>query len=170
MKTFNPNELLLKLQSCHSVLSTVWPRPGYPSLAGSGRLIHTKVFTALQNADQELVRAFQEIQGESLDKQFEEIWHQCHQIISLLKQLEANCLHQDIDSAFNMLYLTTGVLYQKIAETQLTRPVQDKRFSTVEDLPNLLKICGWDCSVNPELLGKVGDELESILLKLKHLI
>jgi hypothetical protein len=152
-------ELLVMLQCCHSVLSTIWPRPGYQSLAGAGRFIHTKAFIALQNADKELVQLFQEANQAGLPKSYAEAWEFSHRIISALKQLETNSLHPIIDPAFNLLYLATGVLYQEIAASLPIRPKQDARFTTVEDLKVMLIKCQWETGVEADLTKKLNSKL-----------
>jgi hypothetical protein len=168
MKTTKPQteELLVMVQCCHSVLSTAWPRPGFSSLAESGRFIGTKLFSALENADNELRRLFQEACKEGIDKQYGEILEHCHQIIVFLKQLESNRLHPSIDPAFNLLYLATGVIYQEIAASLPTVPEQDNRFATVEELKSLVSICKWETGVDANLISKLNVRLEEVAREL----
>jgi hypothetical protein len=154
------------LQCCHSIISTAWPRPDYPSLAGAGKFIHTKLFTALENADKTLISLFQEAEKEGFNVEYGKLWEYCHQILSVLKRLETNCLHPSIDPAFNLLYLTSGVLYEEIVATLPSRPEPDKRFASVEDLESLVSACKWKIGIGPDITKKLSDNLATTVSEL----
>jgi hypothetical protein len=162
-------DVLVMLQCYHSILNTAWPRPDYPSLAGAGRFIHTKLFTALENADMKLISLFQEAEKEGLSVEYGELWEYCHQILFALKRLETNCLHPSIDPAFNLLYLTSGVLYEGIAVTMPSRPEPDKRFASVEDLPSLASACKLKIGTGSARAKNLSDNLATTVSELTAL-
>jgi hypothetical protein len=156
------SKLLLLLQSCHSILGTAWPRPGYPDLAGARTFLGTNLFTALENGSAELDRLFAGLESIAARRDLPLLWRRCSEVIKRLRALGRSSDNPRIDRAFNLLYLSTGVLYQEVAQTLPEVPKQDARFSTVEDVEELLHLCRWE-GTKSELARQMSDSLAKVL-------
>lgn len=161
-----PPRIFPLLQSCHSILGTAWPKPGCQQLSDSRTFIGTNLFIALRNGAIELDRLFTEMGSNGSNGPSVLLWKVCHDVMNQLNVLGRKSEHPRIDSAFNLLYLAVGVLYQTIAHNVTETPKQDAQFSTVPEIDELMQNCQWRGN-GKDVVGQLIDSLATILEELQ---
>ena len=145
--------LMVQLQCCHSVLNTTWPRPGVAAMRGAKMFIGTKLFIALETSVRDIAAAIQDFPDTEVKSALLPFWTPAEQLVRRLKQFGAERPDNDVDQAFNLLYLATGVAYHLVRSRIDQPPSQDDRYSSVEGLDRLLSLCAWSAVssiANPE--------------------
>jgi len=159
--------ILVQLQCCHSVLNTAWPRPRVAAMRGAKMFIGTKLFLALETSLREIAAAIQEFPDADVKSALLPFWTAVEQLGRRLKMFGTDRADDDVDQAFNLLYLATGVAYHLVRERFDQPPSQDDRYSSVEGLDRLLSLCAWSAvssTANPEeLTPSVGRKLTDCL-------
>ena len=163
----DPSELLVQLQCCHSILNTAWPKPGVPQMAGARSFIGTKLFQALERIVNQITETVQSLTESQVKDQLSQAWTAVAKLVVFLKVSGRDLDTETIDRAFNLLYLTSGVAYHRLAAGLSQTPPQNERFSTVENLADLLGVSAWppsEPSPNPaDLLEAVAEEISKVI-------
>jgi hypothetical protein len=156
------SELLVLLQSCHSIIGTAWSDPVYPELADSRIFIGTKLFISLENGAAKIDALFKERKISGSWSEYTKLWQHCYSLIRTLHILGNKSNNPNINCAFNLLFLATGVIYNKLSNDLFKCPKQDIRFSTVYDIELLMKKCLWVGNID-KIIEKLDTELLNIL-------
>src|SRR6266516_3860241 len=167
MRPMDCSPLLVGLQCCHSILGTAWPRPGCPQLAGARSFIGTKLFVALEKIVGQIGAQVAALDESNLKRELLPLSKMVTDAVDYLKQFGKQREDEPVDRVFNLLYLVTGVAYHRVAAETPDKPQQDARYSTVEDLADLLRLCAWtpkQQTTDPgRLLRELSVDLEAAL-------
>ncbi len=136
--------LMVQLQCCHSVLNTAWPRPGVAALRGAKAFIGTKLFIALETSMRDIAAAIQAFPDTEIKSTLLPLWAAAEQLVGRLKRFGSERADEEVDKAFNLLYLASGVAYHLMRGRIEQPPSQDARYSSVESLDRLLTLCAWN--------------------------
>jgi hypothetical protein len=136
------------LQGCHSILGLGWPKPGVPQIGGGRVFIGTNPFLALKDEIRQTNIEFESLYKLQSMQTTWEAWHLVTGIVSQFEVLGRQSLSSAIDPAFNLIYLTTGVLYHHISIMFSIVPKPVQPFATVETLEKLLSDCSWKQTEN----------------------
>jgi hypothetical protein len=163
--------ILGHLQGCHSVLALGWPRPGIPQMAGARIFIGTNPFFALEDGIQQASAEFEILCKNPNMQTACQAWLLVTQIVVQFRTLGRQSQSAAIDPAFNLIYLTTGVLYHHISSIFSVTPKSVQPFATVESLEKLLGDCSWGHSKKhistEEILASLIVELRNKLVELQ---
>jgi hypothetical protein len=158
-------ELLVRLQCCHSILNTAWPRPGVPQMAGARRFIATKLFRSLQVSIDQTAESIESLGEPQVKEDLFYTWNSVGETVRYLSVANQRADEATVDRLFNLLYLVTGIAYHRVAGELPQKSQQDERFSSVEDVGDLLRLCAWRSSQPSEqpadLLRELTRELEA---------
>ena len=110
-------------------------------MAGAHHFIGTKLFVALEKIVGQIGEELAALDGSALKTELLQLWKPVGDAVSFLKQFGEQRQDAPIDRVFNLLYLVTGVAYHRVAAEMPDKPQQDARYSTVEDLADLLRLC-----------------------------
>ena len=155
----NLQKILGLLQGCHSILGLAWPKPGIPQMAGASIFIGTNPFVALEDGVRQTGEEFASLYKLQNMQTACEAWRLLTEIVRRFKILGRHSQSPAIDPAFNLIYLTTGVLYYHISTTFSIVPAHVQPFATVEPLEKLLSICSWKQSEDDDRTQKIMGEL-----------
>ncbi len=154
-------KLMMWVAKFHSLMSTAWPKPDEPALAGASVFIGTTLWKALENAFplfQETVEA-----ANNYDSTREII---C--FLTAFKRLffavgnqDRNNKSEQVDFALNLLYLASGVFYYRLQELSSTQPDIGKDFIRIKPFSELLNLCRW-----PDKTGSVKSVFDSIVVQM----
>ncbi|HEY3763392.1 MAG TPA: hypothetical protein VGN23_16725 [Verrucomicrobiae bacterium] len=161
-------ELLKAVWKFHSVLNIIWPKPGVPVMAGSSTFIGTGFFRSLETGIKEIDRMLisfgldQEIQKELCD-----FWHVVYLLYLRLKVQKRLEKSVQVDDAINLLYLASGVLYNRIKEISFITIELAPGLSDVEDIEKLLYVCNWGQKKGAikEIENNIMSEMRALLEK-----
>ena len=170
-RDWNPEQLLQFLQGCHSILGIGWPKPGVPQMAGARIFIGTNPFLALEDGIRQANEEFEFLCKLPKMQTTCEAWCLVKALVAQLRALGRESQSPMIESALNLLYLATGVLYHEISSDLGATPKLVERFSRVEVLEELLRTCAWkqSNSQNPEdILQDVVAEMKKCLVALQE--
>lgn len=163
----NVQKILGLLQGCHSILSLGWPKPGIPEMSGARVFIGTKPFFALKDGIRQANREFELFSAIQKMKSTCEAWHLVGEIVNRFEALGRQSESKAIDPAFNLIYLTTGVLYHHISTMFSVVPEHVQPYAIVDDIERLLHDC-LEPQVQADvetgalltwLIGRLGDHL-----------
>jgi hypothetical protein len=161
-------DIFSKLQCCHSILNTAWPKPDVPQMSGARSFLGTKLFTALENIT---VSIKNELDAAPKMQLFSNTWNSFSAVVNQLKVLGRQSTNPEIDRAFNLLYFTSGVLYYEIAKANSMIPKNDTRFSHVEKFEELVLLCKWTTEIKNDstFVKQLDREINECLTKLNPL-
>ena len=128
-------------------------------MAGAKILIGTNLFLALKEGIERANKEFGSLSDLPEMETACAAWHLVTQIVHRFEELGRQSQSAAIDPAFNLIYLTTGVLYHHISTLFSVVPKHVQPYATVEPLDALITAC----------LGQQSEqntETESILTNL----
>jgi hypothetical protein len=163
---WNQDRLLQFLQGCHSILGIAWPRPGNPEMEGARVFIGTNLFASLEDGVRQADEEFEHLITFPNMETHCVIWRLNGDILIRLKALGRVTRNSFVDSAFNLLYLSTGLQHNIIASAFNFIPTPVERFSKVEATDDLLKKCGW---INSEQ-SSPGVVLQNLICELRNVM
>ena len=158
-------DIYSQLQCCHSILNTAWPKPGVPQMTGASGFIGTNVFRALRRITllikEEIADAGSSLKVPDLAR----VWGAFEAVVERLEERGRQAPRNQVDRAFNLLYLASCVLYRELARAGEVVPKHDPRFSHVEELGELLSLCAWKSNPAPgkPLINEIEDALRACL-------
>ena len=169
----NAQKILGLLQGCHSILGLCWPKPGVPQMPGSRIFIGTKPFVALEDGIRQANVEFASLCELPNLHTACQAWRLVTEIVARFRKLGRESQVAAIDPAYNLIYLTTGVLYHHISSALSVVPEHVQPFATVEPLEKLLSDCSWKKSVaadigTREILESLTRALQDSLTELKE--
>jgi hypothetical protein len=171
MNQVDLQKILGLLQGCHSILGLCWPRPGIAQMAGSKIFIGTKPFIALEEGVRLTTSEFELLRTMEKIKPAFNVWHLIVDVVAEFRRLGPKSQSPDIDPAYNLIYLATGVLYHQIATSFTVVPKPVPPYATVERMDKLLADCGWNgAGLNlgsDEILDSISVALKKSLTTLK---
>jgi hypothetical protein len=114
-----------------------------PEMAGASVFIGTTLFKSLENG----LPLIQETIEASNDNDFRDeihlFWNAFSKLFFTLGIQDRYSKSEQVDFAFNLLYLASGIAYHRVAEWSSKMPIFDERLIGVEPFDDLLKICRW---------------------------
>ncbi len=136
-------ELLTLLWQFHCALNTVWPKPGVPEMAGASAFVGTGLFKGLKNGMCQIQDTLHSLRNPGLRDEVAPFWNAFTRLFCTLGEQDRYKKSDQVDSAFNLLYLASGVFYHHVAELSSKLPETDKRLIGVEELKDLVRLCRW---------------------------
>lgn len=171
MKTMDVQKILGLLQGCHSILGLCWPRPGVAQMAGSRIFIGTKSFVALEDGIRQTNVEFTSLCELPNLQTACQAWRLVTDIIAGFRVLGRESQSTAIDPAYNLIYLTTGILYHHIASIFSVVPKHVQPYATVEPLEKLLSDCSWEHDVGKvetaEILKSLANKMRESLAEIQ---
>lgn len=169
-KEWSPERLFEFLQGCHALLGILWPKPGVPRLPPARLFIGTKAHSALQDGIRLANGEFDSFYSLPDTRLACEVWGLVKESLKQLEMLGQSSRNPNIDGAFNLLYLLTGLLYHQISLKLGVTPTPVARFPSVEPPNELLQDCAWEQTNDRDLeniLREVVEEMQKLLALLK---
>ena len=153
MNESRESELIGSIQAAHSILGIMWPKPGVPSLSDSRAFIENRVFESFRSA----IKRASEVVALQDGAEFNGCILACNEAairLSLNHQLLSDA---SVDRFVNLLYLATGIAFQKANELGYPKPAWANNHSSVRSIEDLLQACRWTEAAGDvdELLGKL---------------
>ena len=137
----------------------MWPRPGFPSLAGAGIFLKTSLFIAYLGADRDITDLFANTGDIAGVKRLADAWEPAHELTLSMARVAKPDRNPIYDVAFNLLYLTTGILYHEAVSLLPVKPQQNPRYATVENRDALFRNCHWTCGLSDHEFGDLKTAL-----------
>jgi hypothetical protein len=153
--------LLQTILKFHSILGTIWPRPGVAEMQHASIFIGTNLFKTLENGVSQIDGQLKSISEVTVQNEIEPFWSVFKKLFKIIATTDRGIKDAQVDFAVNLLYLGSGVLYHRIAEFSSKLPSVDARMTGVEGLPDLLQLCHWPTNENspgpiiPSLIGEM---------------
>jgi len=139
-------------------------------MANSRIFIGTKPFIALEDGIRQTNAEFALLNQLGNMQPAYNAWRLVTKIVARFRTLGSQSQSIAIDPAYNLIYLTTGVLYHHISKALSVVPAHVEPFATVEPLEKLLSDCAWkhcgDCVKTIAILESLIDALQNNLAEL----
>jgi hypothetical protein len=153
-------ELLELVAKFHSISNTAWPKPGEPALAGASIFIGTTLFRTLEHCTLLIQEAVEAMGNNDSRREIENFLTAFKLLFSAVGQRDRGEKSEQVDFAFNILYLASGVLYHRI--TEISSRIPEDRFTLVEPFNKLLELCRWPGKIDN--VKAVFDSLASAMM------
>jgi hypothetical protein len=148
MSVSRQSELVGTLTAASSILGTMWPKPGVPSLANARDFIPGKVFESFRSAIKEASEFVTEEDGLEL----RDCILACNCAASKLFENHQQIADEAVDQFINLLFLTVGVAIHKLNGMSYPLPPWAENHSKVRPLKELLAVCRWQEELNIDVL------------------
>jgi hypothetical protein len=132
-------------------------------LAGARHFITTNVFKALESVVGEIQEQIAALEERQLRSELLPLWKKVTDTVGFLKQFGKQRGDDVVDPLFNLLYLVTGMAYHRVVAELSEKPQHDERYSTVEEVADLLRLCAWSPSQPTEQPSQLLQELAAAL-------
>jgi hypothetical protein len=136
-------ELSALLEKFHSVLNTAWPKPGVPAMANASVFIGTTLFKGLEDGLNIIEDAIEASEACDFKKEAMSFWNVFRNLFTAIGKQDRYKQSEQVDFAFNLLYLASGVFYYRVVELSSKQPGIDRRTIEVEPFEDLLRLCRW---------------------------
>jgi hypothetical protein len=142
----------------HSILNTAWPKPGEPALAGASVFIGTTLFKSLENSLPLIEEEIDELSDDELKGELKPFLEAFKKLFFAVGRMDRNINSEQVDFAFNILYLASGIFYHRIEQLSFTRADLENEFIRVKPFGELLELCRW-----PEKSEEVKPIFDSLI-------